>query len=276
MEEKITYDVKAVLEKYMPSFLKLLGSNHIPWMKISVKLQLHIEELKKELLENPKALVCDATFFSVLKSKLKGDGLGDAQFDFYNQLFTDLHQILSPKERKLLGGILKSVLIQLEKDYLHFIGELSALYFYKINTNFELLKVEEKLFDHRKISADFKFVNPETNNIYLLEVLNIHLEHRENLSTETLDKIITSKLDLKLKSKEAASKKNMSLQPLIWCKDINQIKLVYNYYKSCSIPEQTHKPLGYLSFKTPDGNLYHRVNFMDEILNDYDSFIFEK
>ena len=270
------YNVKAVLAEYMPSFLRLLGTREISWQSIDKNLQTYIEKAKLEFNETKSTLKREATFYSIIMSKAKGDGLGEAQFDFYDQLFTGLHAVLSPEEQDMLSGILRSVLTQLEKDYLNFIGELSVLYFYKINAGFQLLKVEEKIFDSKNISADFKFLNPASGNQFLVEVVNIHLEQRDKLTLELLEKVIGRKLGDKLKSKDVIAKRNMSLQPLIWCKNFEQLKQVSNYYNAYSIPEQTHKALGYLSFRTPDGELYHRISFLNEILYDYDSFKFDK
>ncbi|MCV9386930.1 hypothetical protein [Reichenbachiella ulvae] len=266
------YNIKAALEQHMPSFLQLLGNNNISWNRINQIFEEYIQKAKEEFAETQTLITREATFFSIMKSQVTGDGLGAAQFDFYDQLFNDLFHLLSYQERNMLGGTLKSILIQLEKDYLNFIGELAVLYFYKINTDFKLIKVEEKVFDNKNISADFLFSSESLNDQFLIEVVNIHLEQRKSLTQPLLKRLIEKKVMDKLKSKEILLKSNMSLQPLIWCKNYDQVKLVSDFYKLYSTPTQTHKSLSYISLTDKNGKFYHRINFADKILCDYDDF----
>lgn len=251
----------------MPSFLELLGDNDIAWRDINKLVDRYVSKAKIEVVKNNGAVKKEATFYTIINHKINGLGEADAQYDFYNELFKSLNETLSKSEKKLIPSILKKILMQPDKDYLNFIGELSTLLFYKINTPFKLLKVEEQISNNRNISADFLFQNPEDEMKILVEVVNIHLANKTDLSDNFLSMHINRKLEIKKETTLINPDRKILVQPFLWLQDFNQLQRVSEFYSKFEFqPEKTMIPLCYASFLDNKGEYDHHIDLMTVLL----------
>jgi hypothetical protein len=264
---KYNYDIKTGIKKYIPSLLDLLGDQDIAWHDINKAVSRYLDKVRRELALTQAPVVKEASFYTIINNKVSGNGKSDAQFDFYNELFKNLNIILSYSEKSLVHRILKNILTQPAKDYLNFIGELATLLFYKSNTILELLNIEEKISNDSNVSADFLFINKLDGVELLIEVVNIHLEYKDDLNNETLKMKIESKLDDKKKATLINPDKYIGIQPVLWIKDYNQLKMVSDFYHEYNFqPEKTMIPLCYVSFADKTGGFIHKFDYINVIL----------
>jgi hypothetical protein len=109
----IKYDVREALEKYMPSFLKLIGNKNISWVAINSRLQNHIQNTRDELQScDNDELVKDATFYSFLVDHIQGKKETLPMFDFFEKTFAQLNERLQETEIIHLHKMAKAVFIQ--------------------------------------------------------------------------------------------------------------------------------------------------------------------
>jgi len=269
---ELKYDVKLILEKEMPYLIKLLNNKPIGWTAINRKLKNKVESLREELIENRQATkIIDATIFSIIIQYLNKNEKAYVMFDFYNQTFEQLYNRLTNSELNHTHKMVKYVLTNLDYNYLNFIGEIATLNAFMSKGEFELLNIEEKIYKEKKVSADL-FLRRKVDGLkFLVEIVNIHLENKENASVAEIEYFLSSKFREKIKEKFFNySSYNLSIQPVIWINSLAQIKLLENMF---SIYEERIEhiriPMCYLTFENIDGTLEHRFEYVTTILKEF-------
>ena len=121
------YNVRPFLKIKMPGLLELLGTKNISWATINKNFGKFLRDIESELLLTQEPVLREATFYSVLMQKHLNTGMADGMFDWYRSLFESLSSNLTSFEKSLLHNSIYNLLIEPDKNYLNFMGELATL-----------------------------------------------------------------------------------------------------------------------------------------------------
>jgi len=268
--QNMTYNIEAAIKRYIPSLIQLLGDNNISWTAANKKLEKHLNKVATDIEENDDIVVVDANFYSIVTNKVENKPDSDAMFDFYDSIFESLNNCLNTSEKKLIGKTILNILTEMSRNYLNFIGELAVLNFYKNMFQFDLIGVEEKYNPNSEISVDFLFSSKNKKGTLLLEVQNLHLETNDFKSRDNLVYWLESKYDKKRNSKLINKEDKILIQPVIWTKNKEQMKMLEEIYDKNEIKaKNVNIPLGYATFLTKDRQFYeHRFEMVNTILKE--------
>lgn len=86
-QEITNYDVQSFLSNYMPDFYFLVEVQNISWVRINKIFANHLNRIKKEFTQTGKPVLKDATFYSIVMSKIKQDGRGGGM----GEICRDMH-----------------------------------------------------------------------------------------------------------------------------------------------------------------------------------------
>jgi len=263
------YDVENFLRQQMPNLINILGDQKISWTSVNSILERHINNVREEINKTQKTVERDATFFTILVEKFKGSNRADGMFDFFNNLFGSLNEILSEKEKKKINKIITSLLTKADKDYLNFIGELATLNKFMLTRHYDLLNIEEPIHEENNLSADIFLRHKLNQEEILVEVFNLHLEIKEFKEFNNLEYHLKSKLEKKKNDKEIdKSTKAIFIQPVVWTKDEAQLNFVKEFYLKTDFKiEKVNEPLAYATFRLSDGSYEHHFEYVSTILN---------
>jgi hypothetical protein len=263
------YDIENSLRKYMPSLIKLLGTQKIKWASINGNLQSYIEKAKEEHQSTGQVVQRDATFYSIIIRKISGKGDTDGMFDFFNKTCESLMSILTETEKKPLHRMISKVLLMLDYRYLNFIGELATLNKFMETCEYELINIEEPISSNKGTSADLFLKRKKDNIEVLIEVLNLHIEIQEFVEFADFEYYLNSKLKNKIKEKLINPNRIIFIQPVLWTKDLKQLQFICDFYSKTNFTiENVIIPMSYLTYKHSDGRYEHRFESIMTILKD--------
>lgn len=264
------YDVKRILESQMPYLIKLLNGQNISWTKINRNLKKQ-HQFRKENCKNGELV--DVNIFSIIIQFIFENQESLGMFDFYNYTFKQLFYRLTEKELKFTHKIVKGILMNLDYNYLNFIGEIATLNAYMSSGNFELLNIEEKIYGQNSdsnVHADLFFKRKKDGLKFLVEIVNIHIENKEYTSIDEIELFISGKFKEKYDLTFFDNPlHNLTIQPVIWTKNIEQIKLLEKVFKKFEKNvKYIRLPMCNLTYKDSNGNYEHRFEYITTILND--------
>lgn len=265
------YDVKRSLERNIPSMLRLIGNQNISWTKINSRLDKHLIQNKEKCVNTGiEKVKVEATFYSFLVGQYVGKSETFGMFDFFNSTFEQLHDRLSKKELVYIHKIIKSILTNFDSKYLNFIGEIATLNAYKSNRDYELLNIEEPIYDYKNVKADFFLKRIFDGKQFFVEVVNIHLQHRNLIESESIKKHIEGKIIKKVERTLFSSPRfDVYIQPVIWTENTSQLKVVSELYKSNKIEiKNVYVPLSLLTIMFSEGVYRHRFEYVNTILDE--------
>ncbi|MGD2035105.1 MAG: hypothetical protein PVF73_08630 [Bacteroidales bacterium] len=266
---KPRYDVKKGLEKYMPSLMKFMEGHDIPWIKISRSLESHIDKIRDKVNScNNKGPTEDTTFYSFIVGMAVGKKETAAMFDFFNSTFESLQQRLNNDESRHIHRMIKKVLTNFDYKYLNFIGEIATINAYKSTGKYSLINIEEKAYQQNNVSIDLFLQRKKDERKFLVEVVNIHLKDKQIKHKKELEYHINSKIKDKIDEKVFDNPKyEVYIQPVIWVKDLEQLKLLYKIFKrEKRVINNVYIPLTYLTLLLPDNTFEHRFEYANTIL----------
>ncbi len=263
------YDIETYLRENLPSLIELIGDKDISWTKINRLLYNHVRENHEKVIQVQGEINIDATFFTILKNRFEGKMISDAMFDFYNLTFSRLNEILTIKEKDLIRSTIRSIMTEMSRNYINFIGELAVLYIFKASNKFDLLGVEEPINNKNGTSIDFLFQEKSSNEQILIEVLNLHMEIQDFQTIEHLEYWLTSKYNKKKEQKCTDKDRPIYIQPVIWTKKENQLRDLEQLYcnKGFSI-DFINEPFSYASYLIKGQKYEHRFELVSTILKD--------
>lgn len=269
-QKQIKYDMKKALEEYMPSLIKLIGKKEISWTSINKGYRNHVINLREKLENsNTDVIEKDTTFYSFIIGHILGREETIAEYNYFNHLFSQLYERLSEEELDLIHKMITPLLTKFDFNFRNFIGELSTLNAYKSTGNYTLLNIEEKPYSQNNVSADLYLKRNDDNKLYLVEIVNIHLERRDIEKLNELKLFLNSKIKEKVKvTFYNFPKCDIYIQPVVWVKNIEQVKLISELYKGKHIKEKNvFEAMIPLTFK--DQNSFeHRFEYASTILDD--------
>jgi hypothetical protein len=260
---EMKYDVQPFLKKEMPGLINLLGTQNISWTSINRRFAVNMEKINAELKLTQKTIFIEATFYSIIINKYWGNGEADGMFDWYCTIFESLSSNLTDVEKRLLRPQIYSVLIELNKGYLNFIGELATLNEIKKSGKYELINVEELIQSGSNKSADFLFLSKGYQTKILVEVVNLHVYLLKIVDVENIKLHIEGKLREKMRDKFINPKYEYYLQPVMWTKSENELELLATLYKKNGLSiNNVHPPFAYSSYKNGDGTYDHHFDMI--------------
>jgi hypothetical protein len=165
---------------------------------------------------------------------------------------------MTPIEKTLIRTTIYCVLVELNKDYLNFIGELATLNEIKKLGKYGLIKIEELIQPESNKSADFLFLNKDDKTKILVEVVNLHLYLIEIRGNKNIKQHIEGKLKEKMQEKFINPKYEFYLQPVIWTKDEKELESLVKLYEKTGLPiNNVLAPFAYSTYKNSDGTYDH-------------------
>lgn len=263
------YDIKKGIEKYMPSLMKFMEGHDIPWVKYSRKLEAHIDVIREKVnASNNNETIEDATFYTFIVGQSIFKKETASMFDFFNTTFESLQVRLSKAEACHIHRMIKKVLTNFDYKYLNFIGELATINAYKSTGKYSLLNIEEKAYQQEKKGIDLLLERIEDKKKFLVEIVNIHLKDKEINNIKELKYHLNSKIKEKIADKVKDNPKyEIYIQPVIWVKDIKQLKLLVKLFRKAKrVDNNVYIPLVYLTFQLPDNSFEHRFEYANTIL----------
>ncbi|EHQ27543.1 hypothetical protein [Mucilaginibacter paludis] len=255
------YDVRPFLKIKMPGLLDLLGTQNISWKTINKNFGKKLQRIKDELTLTQKPIFKEATFYSVLMSKHYKTGEGDGMFDWYSTLFQSLSSNLNPVEKALIHHSIYNLLIEPDKNYLNFIGELAVLNEIKKQEGYDLINIEEQIQKENNTTADFLILRKHDDTNILVEVVNLHFQEIDIDDHERIRRLIESKLNNKIKMKFINPLYEYFLQPVIWVKGENDVEQLFNLYDKSGLPiKNVLAPFTYFSYWETSGKYEHHFD----------------
>lgn len=261
------YDVKKILESQMPYLIKLLNGQNISWTKINKNLKKE-HQFRKDNYTNGKLI--DVNIFSIITEFIFENKDSFGMFNFYNSTFEQLFYRLTDRELKFTHKMIKCILLNLDYKYLNFIGEIATLNVYMSSGDFELLNIEEKIYEQNNVQADLFLKRKKDGVKFLVEIVNIHIEDKKFTTTDEIELFIGGKFKEKYEDTFFDNPRfNLTIQPIIWTKSIEQIKLLEKVFKKYEKNVKYIRiPMCYLTYEDSNGNYEHRFEYITTILND--------
>jgi hypothetical protein len=248
--------VKHHLTNYLPNLVALAGEN-IDWNRINT----HINKKLKERILNSEGqiITVEACIYDYLMSAKQNESRAFGLLGYLNNLFEELLLLLSEAEKKLLSQNLYNMLISFDRNYLSYVGEIAVLNGLIKSRKYQLIKVEEKLPNGKKI--DFVLQVISSNKLLQVEVYNIHLDgEKVDPNHDAINKFLTDRLTVKINKKEAGleSKREFTIVPVLWGPS-KVLRIYYDFFQTESIQlENVHEPFAYGTFIGQNGYYEHR------------------
>jgi hypothetical protein len=246
--EKTYFDLKAGLEFYIPSIFKLI-SGDIRWKSL-IKIfedRFHKYDEKQKLGERVELR---STLYSISVSAANGVETNIQFLSFIDKTFKSLAQILTDKEKKLIKTNIAN-LLEYENGFLNYLGELCVLNSIMVSGQYSLEATEYRVKTNGK-GIDFQFKNKKTDELFLVEVVNIELNSDKLFSHDIIDKFLSGKLQEKLKDTDKSGVTDYKLIPVFWGgKDnvVNTIKMKIFYEQTDFKMDRVEIPRVYMQLK---------------------------
>lgn len=268
--ENESLDLKGKLEIRFPILFKVLGKNKLDWKSITRTFVKRHKKYNKRFEQTGKYSIVEASFYDIIVASMKGEQSALRLLDYIQKLFEELDEILSDEERKEIVDNLYGFLSNIDLKYLNFLGELSVLNLYKRRSGYKLLATEEALShtDIKGTKIDFTFLDPLDGKKKWIEVVNIHLNEKNTISDDTIERLLTQKIEEKITITKIKANPHVYLVPVVWGQ-YKEIKPVIDYLELNSYSFfNTIIPVCFITFTDKQGNRRHRFGTLDTIIKD--------
>ena len=265
--DKTDFDIKLGLEYYIPSLLELINGN-IRWTSLKKILENKFNEYK-ERYNNGERFELRVTLYSICVSAAKGNTESKQFLYFIDNVFKSLANCLSASEKTLIKENITN-LLEYRDGFLNYLGELCVLNSLMSSGFYRLEKTEYRLEKDRK-GIDFKITNIETNQSYLIEVVNIELREDKMTDHNLIQKFLTSKIQEKLNITDESGITEYTLIPVIWGgrDNVNNILKVKDFYEKTNFSiDRVETPRVYMQLKVEDKTI-NRFGCILKCLNEY-------
>jgi hypothetical protein len=264
-------DAATHLRIRFPGFFQLSGESPIKWDKVNKRRIARHEENLAKFEKTKKPFSIETSFFNVIDKAHAGDPQAQASFHHIQNLFRQLARATTPEEKKMIRAALYGLLTNTNKNYLNFLGELSALNYLKKKEPLKLIATERPLFPEKPKSTkiDFHFKHEKTQSETLVEIVNIHINKNNSASDEAIKELLHEKIQGKLDATGIHESQAFTLLPIVWGQ-WKDLQVVASYYKRTSPSFQnTHIPLCFIPCTDENGL---RVDVFDAIDKIFDTF----
>lgn len=262
------YDLKKKLQIYFPVLFHLLNGRDLDWKMITKSFKKKLYEHTVKYEQQGRPIQIEVSFYSLVIGVAKGKREAETFFLFLKKLFEELNYRLDDREKTLIRGSLTGIFSNIDLKYLNFVGELCVLNYIKRNHGYILNATEypHDLSNRKGPSIDFCFVGSSNGDIFLIEVVNIHLFNASSWTEEKIERAITQKISEKLRNKGFDKNPSFTLIPVLWGAhdDIKSIAEFYERKKPHFV--NTAIPLCFMAFSDAKGNAVHMFGDMQELM----------
>lgn len=248
--------VKENIRFYLPAITDIVGDTDFDWERID---KLFSDEVTKRTVKaNGGTLMIEATIYDIIIEVRKQNLEAMRFLSFFQRLLEDLSMNLTDEEKKIIRKNIRDFLTRFDLRYLDYVGELAVINNLIKSKIYRLENVEMKLANEKSI--DFKIRKSEDGKIYLVEVLNIHLDsNKVEADEEKIKKFLTYRLEKKIASKK--SDINFFLVPVLWG-GWRDIKVYSDYFKKNKMHLQNvSEPVSYVTFNDPKNKSFYFHRF---------------
>jgi hypothetical protein len=249
--DKTTFEIKLGLELYIPSLLELINGN-IRWKSLKKILENKFNE-EKERYNNEERFELRVTLYSICALAAKGNPESKQFLFFIDNVFKSLATCLSDSEKNLIKENISN-LLEYRDGFLNYLGELCVLNSLMSSGLYRLEKTEYRLEKDRK-GIDFKITNIESNQSYLIEVVNIELREDKMTDHNLIQKSLTSKIQEKLNLTDESGITQYTLIPVIWGgrDNVDNILKVKDFYEKTNFSiDRVQTPRVYMQLKVEE------------------------
>lgn len=243
---------------YLPSILKFIPVDDHDWYRIDELFSTKLQERFQNYMG--KTIIIEASIFDIIIEVKKQNSQAIRLLDFFNNIILKLSSNLDESEIMLVAKNIKDILVTLDVRYLNYVGEIAILNNLIDTKEYKIEAVEAELSDSTK-TIDFKLRKISDNSLYLVEVVNIHIDSdRIENDPEKIKKFLNHRLTQKIESKE--TKTNFYLIPVIWS-GWHELKIYSEFFKNHKLENQNIiEPFSYITFIDPKNEhiFMHRFN----------------
>jgi hypothetical protein len=266
-------NIKKGIERYMPSIFLLLNNEDINWQKINDQvLKAHLKR-KKEYNANNNQLTIEMSFYDLISHALKDPKNALGVFDFINRVVFNLSNNLNAAQKREFKKTIYSMLTNLNRNYLNFVGELAVINGLLNSKLYALERVEFPLPNGKNV--DFMVLDIKRNKKILIEVLNIHLKKGLPDNYEGIKQFLLHRFNEKLRSKKQNLPSDFEIEiilaPVVWVEAHHDLQKLYDFYSAgnkTSIYPGDYIPYAYANFVSAEGQSLHRFERVSTILSD--------
>lgn len=228
-KEKTSFDIKAGLEFYLPSVLKLIAGD-IRWTSLTKIFEDRFNDYA-ERYNNGERFDLRATLYSISVSAANGVETNIQFLSFIDNVFKNLVTILTENEKQHIKTNVTN-LLQYDEGFLNYLGELCVLNCIMASGEYSLEKTEYKIKPDGK-GIDFYFKNKKTQQDFFVEVVNIELRTDKLTDDDITTKFLTSKLQDKIADTDKSGITNYVLVPVFWGgrDDVSNTLKVKDFYE---------------------------------------------
>lgn len=235
-EEIIEVDLESRLKMYVPALFKLMGQQPFSWSQLNKRYSTFLQQRKIDFRLNGNYLKIEVNFFDVILQVMTTQQLEyENYFVYINKVFKNLSEVLSNEEKIMVNSILRNLLGQFNRKYIHSLGELFVLNNIMKSGKYRLKKIEyegTKLGGNKQgKSIDFLFYSLDLKSEILLEVMNLELTEKNVSSDFEIERLLRSKIEGKIEDKKKSfPQKNFNIVPVLWGTS-DDLRIVYDFYK---------------------------------------------
>ncbi len=259
-------DVESSLKRYVPNIFQLLEPERIAWADISKGYKKKVLSRMKELEEKgTETISVETSFLDIVTQLLNGkDHYYNLYYFINDMMFADFIQLMTAEERKLVKTTIYNLVVQFNRTYRNYVGELAVLWIYK-KQGWTLLRVEEPIDNDNPKGTSIDFTLVKDNKGGYVEVVNIELNEKNTFDDEIISKHITGKIEKKL-ADYAESKKPVFLIPVIWG-EYAMIKKVSDWWESNKIKiKDVSNLMAFQSYSASDGEQQVRFGYIKHLI----------
>jgi hypothetical protein len=245
-------DLKSKIELYLPSLIQLIEGDlkKKRWKRLTEIFENQFNKLNEQYKKDEKFPLVKLSLYSTITGALNGERQNIQFLDYINNVFKNLNSILDKDEKILIKETLSN-LLEFEKGFLNYLGELSVLDNLISTGLYKLDKTEYRIKENGK-GIDFRFLNIQKSKYILVEVINIELKDNKISSTELMYQFLSNKLNDKLNDTDKSEILNYTLIPVIWGSLENILK-VREFYKLTNFKiKRVEIPRVYIPFNVPN------------------------
>jgi hypothetical protein len=248
-------NIKEKLVFFLPSIFALLGEQEIDWDSVSEKYEKELysriarmEEAKKNGLDS---IIFEACLFDIIVEVFKQRKGHEIFLNFINEVIVNITKTATSEEKARLSKTIYNLMINTDKNYLNFVGELAVLNLL-LGYGFKLERTEEPLYADFDESARIDFTLSKDGKPLLVEVYNIHLSDSKELSEIEIQRLFSKKINKKRLKKSKGSERVFYISPVLWG-DYKTLKRINQYYNDKWNFKDTLYPAAFMSYSHKNG-----------------------
>lgn len=258
-------NVEQNLRIFYPAIFKFLGNRKIGWRMISKNFESLISKRRNEIINSKTGVIqSELCLLDLITQRVLNNTSNLHLSEFFNAVLENLLNQTDEAERLLLSNTIYNALVNFDRRYLNFVGELAVLSILK-DQGYYLEQTEFPLTNDKNAKRIDFLISKDGEN-RLLEVVNIHIPYEIQLPKESIELIFESKVRDKIADKGRNTEWKFSLAPVIWS-DFKTLEIINDFFKP-EICDRVLYPFAYMGYNLRDSN-QSKVLFgsIDRVIN---------